>query len=75
MIAIKNIAILRPIIVYNAKEDKNYISKKGVMIVEYIDKTRRELDLLNNIDLTDITDYEYKIYKKTRIKYLFKGVE
>ena len=73
MIAIKNIAILRPIIVYNAKEDKNYISKKGVMIVEYIDKTRRELDLLNNIDLTDITDYEYKIYKKTRIKWIFKG--
>jgi hypothetical protein len=75
MKAIKNIAILKPIIVYNAKEDKNYISKKGCMIVEYIDNTRNTLDLLNNVDLTNITEYEYKIYDKTKIKYIFKGVE
>lgn len=72
---IKNIAILKPIIVYDAEEDINYLSKKGCIIVEYTDNTRNELDLENMVDLTNNTNYEYKIYNKTKIKYLFKGVE
>ena len=75
MKAIKNIAILRPILVYDTIKQKHYVSKKGFMLVEYIDNTRRELDLQNMVDLTDNIDYEYEIYKKTKIKYLFKEVE
>lgn len=70
---IKNIAILRPILVYDVIKQKHYASKKGCMIVEYVDNTRRELDLQNMVDLTDNIDYEYEIYKKTRIKWIFKG--
>lgn len=75
MKAIKNIAILSPIVVYDVEKDLNFVSKKGCIIVEYIDNTRNELDLQNMVDLTDNNDYEYKIYNKTKIKYLFKGSE
>ena len=70
---IKNIAILKPIVVYNAEEDINYLSKKGCMLVEYTDNTRHELDLENMIDLTNNNNYEFKTFKKTKIKYIFKG--
>ena len=70
---IKNIAILSPILVYDAIKQKHYVSKKGCMLVEYVDNTRRELDLQNMVDLTDNINYEYEIYKKTKIKYIFKS--
>ena len=75
MKAIKNIAILSPIVVYDVEQDLNYISKKGCILVEYTDNTRNELDLQNMVDITNNTNYEYKIYNKTKVNYLFKGVE
>ena len=70
---IKNIAIVKPILVYDACGDFNYLSKKGCIIVEYTDNTRNELDLQNMVDITSNTNIEYKIFKKTKLKYIFKG--
>lgn len=70
---IKNIAILKPILIYDVIKQKHYVSKKGCMLVEYMDHTRNELDLQNMVDLTNNVDYEYEIYNKTKVKYIFKS--
>lgn len=72
---IKNIAILKPVLVYSVEDALHYISKKGVIIVEYTDNTKSELELENMIDLTKETNWELKAYKKTKIKFLFKNCE
>lgn len=75
MKAIKNIAILKPIVVYDNEKGLNYLSKKGCIMVEYEDNTRRELDLQNMVDLTDNDNFEYLICDKTKINFIFKAVE
>ena len=73
MKTIKNIAILKPIVVYDVNGDFHYISKKGCIIVEYEDNTRHELDLQNMVDITNNVNIEYKLFNKTKMKYLFRG--
>lgn len=70
---IKNIAVLKPIVVFDKEDNINYLSKEGCIIVEYQGNTRHELDLQNMVDLTNNKRYEYKTCKKTKIKWLFKS--
>ena len=70
---IKNIAILSPILVYDVEQDEHYVSKKGCIVVEYEDNTRNELDLENMVDLTNNVNFEYVLYNKTKMKYIFKS--
>ena len=70
---IKSIAILKPIICYDNIQKVNYECKDGCIIVEYYDNTRNTIDLENMLDITNNERYEYKLYKKTKIKWLFKS--
>lgn len=73
---IKSVAILKNIIVNDKRDGNDYLSKKGVMIIEDFDNKRIILDLENNIDITDVDFLEIKVKKKlTKIKYLFKSVD
>ncbi|MBQ3475832.1 MAG: hypothetical protein IJH20_06665 [Bacilli bacterium] len=73
---IKSVAILKNIIVNDKRDGNDYLSKKGVMIIEDFNKKRIILDLENNIDITDVDFLEIKVKKKlTKIKYLFKSVD
>ena len=73
---IKSVAILKNIIVNDKRDGNDYLSKKGVMIIEDFNKKRIILDLENNIDITDVDFLEIKVKKKlTKIKYLFKSAD
>ena len=72
---IKNVALLKPVLVYSVADALHYVSKKGVIIVEYTDNTKSELELENMVDLTKNIDWEIKAYKKTKMKFLFKNSE
>ena len=73
---IKSVAILKNVIVNDKRDGNNYLSKKGVIIIEDFDNKRIILDLENNIDITDIDFLEIKVKKKlTKIKYLFKSAD
>lgn len=70
---IKNIAILRNVVIYNKNHDKDYFTKKGVMIIEFEDNTRNILDLESNTDITNCKHLETKVIKgKTKIKTIFR---
>ena len=73
---IKSVAILKNIIVNDKRDGNDYLSKKGVMIIEDFNKKRIILDLENNIDITNVDFLEIKVKKKlTKIKYLFKSAD
>lgn len=73
---IKSVAILKNIIVNDKRDGNDYLSKKGVMIIEDFNKKRIILDLENNIDITNVDFLEIKVKKKlTKIKYLFKSID
>ena len=72
---IKNIAILKPVVIFDKEDNINYVSKEGCIVIEYKDNTKSYLDLQNMVDLSKCDRYEYKVYKKTKIKFIFKVVE
>ena len=70
---IKNIALLSPVDMYNKEEQATYISKKGVILVEFEDNSRRYLDISNKVDITDYEEWEIKLNNKSKMKYIFEG--
>lgn len=73
---IKSVAILKNVIVNDKRDGNDYLSKKGVIIIEDFDNKRIILDLENNVDITDVDFLEIKVKKKlTKIKYLFKSAD
>lgn len=70
---IKTILRAKNVVLYNSKEDKYYLSKKGVILVEDNKNNIRVLDLITNEDITDNTDIEVNISKKrTKLKTIFE---
>lgn len=70
---IKTILRAKNVVLYNSKEDKYYLSKKGVILVEDNKNNIRVLDLVSNEDITDNTDIEVNISKKrTKLKTIFE---
>ena len=70
---IKNIAVLSPVDMYNKEEQTTYINKKGVILVEFEDNSRRYLDISNKVDITDYNNWEVVLNKKSKMKYIFEG--
>lgn len=70
---IKNIAIIKPIQMYNEEQDCLYKSKKGLILVEYEDNSRRYLDIANEVDITDYKHWVPMLDKNTKMEYIFKG--
>lgn len=70
---IKNIAVLSPVDMYNKEEQATYISKEGVILVEFEDNSRRYLDISNKVDITDYEEWEIKLNNKSKMKYIFEG--
>lgn len=70
---IKNIAVLSPVDMYNKEEQATYINKKGVILVEFEDNSRRYLDISNKVDITNYDKWEVILNKKSKMKYIFEG--
>lgn len=70
---IKNIAVLSPVDMYNKEEQATYINKKGVILVEFEDNSRRYLDISNKVDITDYNNWEVVLNNKSKMKYIFEG--
>jgi hypothetical protein len=70
---IKNIAVLSPVDMYNKEEQAMYINKKGVILVEFEDNSRRYLDISNKVDITDYDKWEVMLNNKSKMKYIFEG--
>lgn len=70
---IKNIAVLSPVDMYSKEEQATYINKKGVILVEFEDNSRRYLDISNKVDITDYDNWEVVLNKKSKMKYIFEG--
>lgn len=70
---IKNIAVLKPVNMYNKKEEKMFLNKSGLILVEFEDNSRRMLDIDNKVDITDYKDWGVMLNKKSRLNYIFRG--
>ena len=70
---IKNIAIIKPIRVYNEEEQALYKSEKGLILVEFEDNSRRYLDIANEVDITDYKNWKPLLDKNSKMEYIFKG--
>ena len=70
---IKNIAIVKPVDMFNKKDNNVYINDKGLILVEYEDNSRRYLDIGNGVDITDYKDWIPMINEKSKMDYMFKG--
>ena len=73
---IKKIAKLTNVKQYNKHHDRDYYSKKGVILVEM--EKEDKLHILDIDSMTDITDSDYielKVVKgKTKLEYIFKNI-
>ncbi|MCI6457258.1 MAG: hypothetical protein MSA56_06110 [Clostridium sp.] len=72
---IKKIAKLTNVKQYNKHHDRDYYSKKGVILVEM--EKENKLHILDIDSMTDITDSDYievKMTPKTKIEYIFNNV-
>lgn len=72
---IKKIAKLTNVKQYNSHHDKDYYSKKGVILVEM--EEEKKLHILDIDSMTDITDSDYievKMTPKTKLEYIFNNV-
>ena len=70
---IKNIAMIKPIKMYNTEEKTLYLNKKGLILVEFEDNSRRYLDIASKVDITDYTDWQIVLNGKSKMKYIFEG--
>jgi hypothetical protein len=70
---IKNIAIIKPVKMYNEDEKSAYKSKKGLILVEYEDNSRRYLDIANKVDITDYKNWIPMLDNNSKMKYIFEG--
>ena len=70
---IKNIAIVKPINMYNVVEKQMYKNKYGLILVEFEDDTRRYLDIKSRVDITDYEEWIPMINEKAKMEYIFEG--
>lgn len=70
---IKNIAIVKPVDMYNEKENQMYETKDGLILVEFEDNSRRYLDIKNKVDITDYKEWIPLVNGKATMEYIFKG--
>ena len=68
---IVKISKVAPVVIYDATDDKKYLNKSGVHIIEYDDASISTLDLTNNVDLTNIDNIEIDLFSKSKIKVIF----
>ena len=71
--SIKNIAIVKPVDMFNKEENKIYINDEGLILVEFEDNSRRYLDISNSVDITDYEKWIPMINKTSKMDYIFKG--
>lgn len=72
---VKKIAKLTNVKQYNKHHDRDYYSKKGVILVEM--EEEKKLHILDIDSMTDITDSDYievKATPKTKLEYIFNNV-
>ena len=70
---IRNIAIVKPVDMFNKKEDKIYINEDGLILVEFEDYSRRYLDVRHCVDITNYSNWIPMINEESEIEYIFKG--
>lgn len=68
---INKIVKIAPIIIYDTRQDKKYKNKDGIYFIEYDDDTISTIDVKNNVDITNIVDYELLIFNKSKMKTIF----
>ena len=62
---------IAPIIIVDAEEDKKFLNKNGVYIIEYEDNSISTIDLKNNVDLTNIDNIEVGLFEKSKKETIF----
>ena len=70
---IKEVYILKDIILYNKHHEQYYYSKKGVIVIINNDK-KFILDLESNTDITNSDYIEIRNTKKTKKQIIFKNI-
>lgn len=55
------------------EENETYMGGSGILVIEYVDKTRRILDIKSGIDITEFPDVAIPIVDATQMEYIFKG--
>lgn len=70
---IKNIAIVKPVDMFNKEDEKVYINESGLIVVEFEDNSRRYLDVDNRVDITNYKKWIPIVDKTTRMEYIFQG--
>ena len=68
---INRIFKISPVIIYDAETDKNYMLKSGIHVIEYDDNSVSTIDVKNNTDLTNIEEFEIKLFKKSKQKIIY----
>lgn len=71
--SIKNIAIVKPVDMFNKEENKIYINDEGLILVEFEDNSRRYLDISNSVDITDYEKWIPMINETSKMDYIFRG--
>lgn len=70
---IKNIIKYSNAKMYFPEENEIYEGGSGIIVVEFVDKTRRILDIDTGIDITEDYGVAIPIIKDTKLEYIFKG--
>lgn len=72
---IKNIIKYSNPKMYFPEENETFEGGSGILVIEYVDKTRRILDIDSGIDVTDAYSVAIPIVNTTKLEYIFKGNE
>jgi len=70
---VKNIAIIKPVDMFNHEDNKIYINEQGLILVEFEDNSRRYLDIKHCVDITDYKSWTPLVCKESKLDYIFKG--
>lgn len=70
---IKNIIKYSNPRMYFPEENETFEGGSGIIVIEYVDKSRRILDIDSGIDITDAFSVAIPIIKDTELEYIFKG--
>lgn len=71
--AVKNIAVVKPVNMFNKEEEAVYLNDSGLIVVEFEDNSRRILDIDNRVDITDYKEWVPMINGNSKVDYIFKG--
>jgi hypothetical protein len=71
--SIKNIALVKPVDMFNKEENTIYINEEGLILVEFEDNSRRYLDVGNKVDITDYKNWIPLINETSKMEFMFRG--